>query len=314
MKKIQVALYDRKGYMPCLVGYLCKKGRGILEARLFTSLEMLTECAEAGNIDVLLAGEEVAEEIHGLDGKISKIMLLSEGNQVKEGCGYYLLFKYQPAQDIVKEVLEQIAEDDNIVYTEAFASKRSIGFIGVYAPFGGSGVTEYAVSLAGKLSEKGKVLYISLEQFHSLDFLQEKKKDASSYRGMSEVVFYLKQRKEKLALKLETVVTSWSGADYIFAVEDYRDLYSLSSEDVHQFLDVLSGQTDYETVIFDIGFLSEAALALMENCSVLYMPHAKTKQQKSKEAAFWRLLERGNHGRLSESFQRIEGDGVGYDR
>ena len=61
MKKIQVALYDKKGYMPCLVGYLCKKGRGILEARLFSSLEMLTECAEAGNIDVLLAGEEVQD-------------------------------------------------------------------------------------------------------------------------------------------------------------------------------------------------------------------------------------------------------------
>ena len=128
---------------------------------------------------------------------------------------------------------------------------------------------------------------------------------------MSEVVFYLKQRKEKLALKLETVVASWSGADYIFAVEDYRDLYSLSSEDVHQFLNVLSGQTDYETVIFDIGFLSEAALALMERCNMLYMPYAKTKQQKSKEAAFWRLLDRGNYGRLAEHFQRIEGNGGG---
>ena len=311
MKKIQVALYDKKGYMPCLVGYLCKKGRGILEARLFSSLEMLTECAEAGNIDVLLAGEEVAGELHGLAGKISRIMRLSEGNQVKEASEYYLLFKYQPAQEIVKEVLEQIAEDDNIAFTKAFSQRRAVDFIGVYAPFGGSGVTEYAVSLAGKLAEKGKVLYISLEQFHSLVFLQEKKKETISYRGMSEVVFYLKQRKEKLALKLETVVASWSGADYIFAVEDYRDLYSLSSEDVHQFLNVLSGQTDYETVIFDIGFLSEAALALMERCNMLYMPYAKTKQQKSKEAAFWRLLDRGNYGRLAEHFQRIEGNGGG---
>lgn len=309
MKKIQIALYDKEGYMSCLVGYLCRKGRGMLETRLFSSLDMLVTCAEAGKIDVLLAGEEVVEEIRGLEGKVAKIMLLSEGNEVKEGTGYYLLFKYQSAQEIVKEVLEQIAEDDTIAFTKAFPSKRRVSFVGVYAPFGGSGVTEYALSLAGRLAEKEKVLYVSFEQFHSLDFLQNTGKDAVSYRGMSEVIFYLKQRKEKLALKLETVVVSKERTDYIFAVEDYRDLYSLNSEDIRHFLEVLSQQADYETIIFDIGCLSEAMLYLMEHCDSLYMPQAETKQQKSKEAAFWRLLHRENHEPLLKSFQRIEGKG-----
>lgn len=309
MKKIQIALYDKEGYMSCLVGYLCRKGRGMLETRLFSSLDMLVTCAEAGKIDVLLAGEEVVEEIRGLEGKVAKIMLLSEGNEVKEGTGYYLLFKYQSAQEIVKEVLEQIAEDDTIAFTKTFPSKRRVSFVGVYAPFGGSGVTEYALSLAGRLAEKEKVLYVSFEQFHSLDFLQNTGKDAVSYRGMSEVIFYLKQRKEKLALKLETVVVSKERTDYIFAVEDYRDLYSLNSEDIRHFLEVLSQQADYETIIFDIGCLSEAMLYLMEHCDSLYMPQAETKQQKSKEAAFWRLLHRENHEPLLESFQRIEGKG-----
>ena len=309
MKKIQIALYDKEGYMSWLVGYLCRKGRGMLETRLFSSLDMLVTCAEAGKIDVLLAGEEVVEEIRGLEGKVAKIMLLSEGNEVKEGTGYYLLFKYQSAQEIVKEVLEQIAEDDTIAFTKAFPSKRRVSFVGVYAPFGGSGVTEYALSLAGRLAEKEKVLYVSFEQFHSLDFLQNTGKDAVSYRGMSEVIFYLKQRKEKLALKLETVVVSKERTDYIFAVEDYRDLYSLNSEDIRHFLEVLSQQADYETIIFDIGCLSEAMLYLMEHCDSLYMPQAETKQQKSKEAAFWRLLHRENHEPLLKSFQRIEGKG-----
>lgn len=309
MKKIQIALYDKEGYMSCLVGYLCRKGRGMLETRLFSSLDMLVTCAEAGKIDVLLAGEEVVEEIRGLEGKVAKIMLLSEGNEVKEGTGYYLLFKYQSAQEIVKEVLEQIAEDDTIAFTKTFPSKRRVSFVGVYAPFGGSGVTEYALSLAGRLAEKEKVLYVSFEQFHSLDFLQDTGKDAVSYRGMSEVIFYLKQRKEKLALKLETVVVSKERTDYIFAVEDYRDLYSLNCEDIHHFLEVLSQQADYETIIFDIGCLSEAMLYLMEHCDSLYMPQAETKQQKSKEAAFGRLLHRENHEPLLKSFQRIEGKG-----
>jgi len=309
MKKIQVALYDREGYMSCLADYLCKKGHNMLETRLFSGLDMLKECAGAGKIDVLLAGEEVVEEIRELEGEIAKIMLLSEGNQVKEGTGYYLLFKYRSAQEIVKEVLEQIAEDDTIAFTKAFSTGRAVSFVGVYAPFGGGGVTEYALSLAEKMAKREKVLYVSLEQFHSLDFLQGAEEDKASYRGMSEVIFYLKQRKEKLALKLETVVTSKEGLDYIFAVEDYRDLYSLNCEDVFQFLEVLSQQTDYETVIFDIGCLNEALLYLMEHCDKLYMPQAETKQQKSKESAFWRLLHRENHEPLMQSFQRIKGKG-----
>lgn len=309
MKKIQIALYDREGYMSCLVDYLCKKGHSMLETRLFSSLDMLAECAEAGKIDVLLAGEEVVEEIRRLEGKIAKIMLLSEGNQVKEGSGYYLLFKYQSAQEIVKEVLEQIAEDDAIGFTKTFSAKRTVSFAGVYAPFGGSGVTEYALSLARRLAEREKVLYVSLEPFHSLDFLQDAGKGTVTYRGMSEVIFYLKQRKEKLALKLETVVIPKEGTDYIFAVEDYRDLYSLSCEDVRQFLEVLSQQTEYETVIFDIGCLSEALLYLMEHCDKLYMPQAETRQQKSKESAFLRFLHRDNHEQLMQGFQRIQGKG-----
>ena len=74
-----------------------------METRLFTSLEMLKKAAEGGGIDVLLAGEEVAGEIRGLREKIPQIMLLSEGSQVSEKSDYYLLFKYQSAQNIVKD-------------------------------------------------------------------------------------------------------------------------------------------------------------------------------------------------------------------
>ncbi len=65
-------------------------------------------------------------------------------------------------------------------------------------------------------------------------------------------MFYLKQRKDKLALKLETLVVSMEDLDYILAVEDYRDLYSMNCEDIQLFLKVLLRQTEYEKIIFDI--------------------------------------------------------------
>lgn len=306
MRKIQIALYDKEGYMPCLVDYLCKKGHSMMETRLFTSKERLIERAEAGKIDVLLAGEEVAGEIRSIKDRIPQIILLSEGNQVSERSEYDLVFKYQSAQEIVKEVLAKVAEDDRIIFTQTLTAKRQIKLVGVYAPFGGSGVTECALSVAERLAQKGKVLYVSLELFHGLDFLPfpKKEKEEIPYRGMSEVIFYLKQRKEKLALKLETVVTSLAGVDYIFAVEDYRDLYSLSCEEMACLLEVLLQQTDYESVVFDIGCLSETSLYLMEQCSELYMPCPVTNQQQSKNRAFQRFLLREHHEQILELFQQ----------
>jgi hypothetical protein len=249
----------------------------------------------------------VSEEIRCLKEEIPQIMLLSEGTQVKEDSEYFLLFKYQSAQEIVKEMLAQIADNDRISFTHKVTTKRRLPLFGVYAPFGGSGVTEYALFLAKEFAKKEKVLYVSLELFHGLDFLQfsKKGKEEVSCRGMSEVVFYLKQRREKLALKLETVTVSQEEVDYIYAVEDCRDLYSLTSEDIHCFLEVLSQQTDYASVVFDIGFISEAVLYLMEQCTKLYMPQAVTRQQQSKERAFFRAMLRGNHEKLAQGFERV---------
>lgn len=308
LKKIQIALYDKAGYMDHLAEYLCRKGHSMLETRLFTNLDMLKQCAEKGRIDVLLAGEEVAAEIRCLKSKISQILLLSEGNQVCERSEYYLIFKYQSAQSIVKEVLAQIAEDDTICCAQKFTLKRAVELVGVYAPYGGSGVTEYALSMASELAKHYKTLYINMELFQGLDFLREERKVRAEefQRGMSEVIFYLKQRKEKLALKLETIVVSVDEVDHILAVEDYRDLYSLSCEDIRCFLKVLLQQTEYERIVFDIGYLGDSALYLMEQCSQLYMPRAVTKTQKSKEQSFFRFLQREDYEVMAQHFQKVD--------
>lgn len=294
--------------MPCLVEYLCKKSHQMIETRLFTSLEVLKGCANANEIDVLLAGEEVLEEIRGLEVKIPQIMILSEGKKVSEHSEYFLLFKYQSAQDIVKEVLSQIAENERIHYSQEMLSKKAAKVIGVYTPYGGTGVTEYAFAMARELARQNKTLYVNLEVFHGLDFLAPaaKEGEACVSRGMSEVIFYVKQRKEKLALKLESLTFSVERLDVISAVEDYRDLYYMNQEDVEYLLEVLLSQTDYEQIVFDIGYLGEASLYLMSQCKKLYMPKAVTDIQKSKERSFQRLLLRENCEQLVHIIQKIE--------
>lgn len=307
LNKIQIALYDTDGYMNRLVEYLCHKKRSMFETRLFTSLDLLKECVEGEKVDVLLAGEEAAQEIDCLKGSVSQIILLSE-SPINEQSECYRIFKYQSAQTVVKEVLEQIAEDDSICCMQKHTLKKAVELIGVYAPFGGSGVTEYALSMAKELAKHYRTLYVNLELFQGLEPILSGKKEQTEgefYRGMSEVIFYLKQRKEKLALKLESIVVSVGELDYILAVEDYRDLYSLNREDIRQLLKALLQQTEYERVVFDIGYLGDAVLYLMGQCSQLYMPEAMTAMQRAKERAFYRFLVRENLEHMAKGFQRV---------
>jgi len=308
VKKIQLALYSSTDYMKCLADYFCRRGHNMMETKLFTSMELLEKQAESGKIDVLLADGETAGQMQKLKSKIAQVILLSEDDKEDNNLEFYQIFKYQPAQELVKEVLSCIAENDKIPFVRSMVVSRTVEFLGVYAPFGGGGVTEYALSMAKELAKHNRALFISLEPFQGLDFLFTDGKDEheTAYRGMSEIIFYLKQRKEKLALKLETVIFSLDGLDYILAVEDYRDLHSLNCMDMQNLLEVISGQTEYEKVIFDIGFFGEAPLYLMEQCSRLYMPNAITKQQLSKQRAFQRLLLREGKDTLIQAFQTIE--------
>lgn len=308
VNKLRIALYDSSGYMTRLAEYICRKGYQMLETKLYTNLPFLKKCAAAGEIDVLLAGEEVAEEIAGLEADISQVILLTEGKGINPPPAYTLVFKYQPAQNIVQEILSHVAENDEIHVTQWTYRRKRIEFIGVYAPFGGGGVTTYALTAAKELSERHRVLYISLELFCGLDmfFSEGKHQEIISERGMSEVIFYLKQRKDKLAMKLESLISVIDGVRGILAVEDYRDLYQMTKEDMELFLDVLEKQTEYEKIIFDIGYLSDTILFLMSQCTRIYMPKAITESQQSKKRAFERLLIRENNTRISENIQEME--------
>jgi hypothetical protein len=285
----------------------------MIETRLFTSLEMLKKNTESGWVDVLLAGEEVVDEIQDIKDKIPQIMLLSEGGRAEEESEYYLLFKYQSAESLVREVLAQAAENDNIFYTQKLINKRAVEIIGVYAPFGGAGVTEYAVSMAEELAKKEQTLYVNMELFQGLplDTVGKRKNEEAFCRGMSEVIFYLKQRKEKLALKLETIVISKNNLSMIPTVEDYRDLYSLNCEDIRHFLKVLLQQTEYGKIIFDIGFMSDAVLYLLDRCNAVHMPKAVTVTQKRKQQSFIDFLQREGYAQIEKNILFVERQGNG---
>lgn len=307
-KKIKMALYDSDGYMISLVKYLCKKKQEIVETRLFTNLSMLQDYLKKGQVDVLLAQEEEADHMIGLQGFVPKLILLTEGNTVREASDFIPVFRYQSAEEMVREILEAVAEDDRIVYAGAVLAQRQGEIICGYSPFGGAGVSTFLMDLATDLAEKYSTLFISLEEFHGMEQLPPGKKgqQREEYRGMSEVIFYLQQRKEKLALKLDSLVYTWNQVDYLLAVENYCELYQMTKEDMKCFLQMLCYQTGYERLIFDVGYLGEAGDYLLEESDRIYMPLPKTPVQERKQRSWEQTWERQGKGKLLKTVCQVD--------
>ncbi len=309
VKKVRLAFFDRERSMTMLVNYLCREKQNLIETRVYTEERALTEAVERGGVDVLLATEVEEEFVKTYKERLPQIILLSEGKSVEEQSEFPKVFLYQSASEIVNEILEVLAENDRIIYGADIVLNQTVEMIGGYAPFGGCGVTGFLLEKAECSSADKRSLYISFEEFHGLSYLQKGRKGENLHtgKGMSEVLFYLRQGKGKLSFKLDSIVFSRGNLDYLFAVEDYRDLQDMTQGDARELLRVLPTQKKYECFYFDIGLLSRATLELLESCRVIYMPEAVTQMQLSKKEAFERNMYREGKEQLVRKIQYFQG-------
>ncbi len=123
---------------------------------------------------------------------------------------------------------------------------------------------------------------------------------------MSEAVYYIKQKKDKLAFKLASIIKHHKdGYNYILPVEDYSDLYSISQEDMECFTDVLGREMMYEKVVFDVGYIHVSSLKLFQVCDLLILPEASGQLQENKQHSFEKLLIRNGMDKVVQNIKYV---------
>ncbi len=305
MKKLLLAVLAEEVYAKRFADYINHHKNNFIELMIFTTVRSLSDYIKNSIIDILLFDNIIAEHIPE-DKNIHKIIILSEGEGVKEGNGYPVIFKFQSADMIVKEILNDAAEDDKIKKLSVGCIHMQTEFIAVFSPFGGAGVTGFAQNMSSSMGISKPTLYINLEVFDGFaEFADEGDTDRRYIRGMSEVVFYMKQNKDKLAFKLESVIKKADNYSMILPVEDYRDLYSIKYKDIMLLIGVLSDEMPYEKVVFDIGYINDVSLKLMNMCDRLIMPKPINTVQQNKYNAFIRLLMREKLDRLKDKIRLV---------
>ena len=216
------------------------------------------------------------------------------------GC---LLFGYgEPFDDkAVRELLTIIAEDEELSDITTNVKSKNTKIISVFSSFGGAGVSSFAWNKCKESSAFQKTLYVNLELFDGFGEFCEGTDNKRAYiRGMSEIVFYLKQEGSKLSVKLESLVRQRDGIYYILPVEDYKDLYSISVKEMKKFIEIIADETIYENIVFDVGYISDAVISLLEISDDIYMPKPLTGVQQNKLNSFYRILERTEKDKLRD--------------
>lgn len=302
MNKLLVALYDTQGYTRALAEYFEKKNF-LLDSRLFTKAESLNDFMREKKPDVLLLGQDVDRTcLRHLD-RVSHLIILSEGNCVSEGReDYPLIFKYQSAEKILKEIFAILEEDTSKESGEpgVIGKVRSrMEVWGIYHLYQAP-LTMQQICPEQEDSAK-KCLQINMELLSG----EDRGRLSEEERGLSEIIFYLKQKNSRLALKLRQLVQFSDGMDHIRPAADFRDLYSLCREDVDRLLTVIAGETGYERVVFDIGFLTDAALYLLYCCDRIYIPKAQCRWEEEQASGLEKLLIKEGLEEVLESIRYI---------
>lgn len=227
-----------------------------------------------------------------------KIVLTDTKGQGIDGC--QVIFRYQSGELILRQIF-QIYEEvsgKNVVY---WYKTKDLDLTAVYAPGGHELQLPFSVSYASLCGENKKVLLLNLSEFSGMNQLFGDKEGAN----FSDLVFGIRQNKEKFQLFFQQVLHHMQGFDYVQPPGNPQDLYELQEEDLEILLSLLKEQSEYQMIIFHCGMLNEWSRHVMDQCSKVYCVVKESMFGKYRKEEFEQFLEKESMDSLKKKVKYV---------
>lgn len=325
VKKI-LALCDREEeYLYHMADYLERKERFPFMVRAFTDTSQLIKFMDKNDIELLLIAENAYDE--SVKGKISgQVLLLNESGHEVKGVTENIN-KYQSTENIFRAVMSSYMEDGRELPRQ-IASGNKMKIIGNYSPIGRCLQTTFALSMGQILAKKHKTLYLNFESYSGFGHLLNRRYEAD----IMDALYYFNGEKEKLAYKLDGLMESINGLDYIPPVLSYKNLQEITGEQWIELFHEIERISDYEYLILDLSEQMDGLFDVLQECDQVFtiikedgIAEAKLRQyeallqsmnyetiaaktRKWNPPVFHRLssdMEQLTHGELAECVKRI---------
>lgn len=266
MKKSILAICDSEMmYVYNLMEYIHARKGEEFEVQAFTSVDSLSEYAGENQIEMLLVSDSVmCDRIKKLD--IQKIMILSQGEEIHELSEYPAVYKYQPADSLIKEVMECYAQ----VKTQASAVlfKTKVEVLAVYSPVKRTGKTSFALTYGQLLANTHGVLYLNLEDYAGFEGLMGK----TFTSDISDLMYFLGSGKGNLICRMSGMIQNINNLDYIPPAFSPFDLRSVKGEQWIELIEELCVYSSYEVILLDLGEQVDNLPEILRRCGKIYMP------------------------------------------
>lgn len=203
--------------------------------------------------------------------------------------------KYQSPELVVREMLNVIADGSGWKGCPE-ATDTAVKMIGIYSPVKRCLQTSFALSLGQLLAKEHKTMYLNFEMYSGLGELLRREYQSD----MLDVMYYFQSAREKLALRLPTIIQNAGGLDYIPPMQ-----YSLGIREVpgEQWLALcrdIAAIGEYEYMILDLDDGIDGLFELLKNCQKIYTITREDAFAQAKLRQYERMLQQGELGEISE--------------
>lgn len=260
-----IAICDKETvFVQILAECLRKKFKKNLEIEAFDNVDILLAAAKQKPMQLCLLGEKMTDSF-ALDELLNytqNIIYLSGKRRDDR------IFKYQSAEHIVADLLRICAEREITLFKERilFTRRKDIRILAFYAPARHLMQSTIALTMGQILAKEKKVLYLNLEPYSGFEYLLQKTYD----HDLMDILFFLKEGKEKFRLRMESMLERIGGLDYIPPVFCFPEMDEIESPLWHQLLERIVEETDYEILILDLTEHTRGLLSLLELCDEIF--------------------------------------------
>lgn len=306
--KIMAICDTEEGYAFRMAEYLLEKVKLPYTLHLFTAVEELEKFAGREEIEILLIAESawrlIKEEY--IRTQVAQMFILREGGEAEqtlipqESSGaaredMRCISKYQSPELVVREMLNVIADGGGWKGCPE-VTDTAVKMIGIYSPVKRCLQTSFALSLGQLLAKEHKTMYLNFEMYSGLGELLRREYQSD----MLDVMYYFQSVREKLALRLPTIIQNAGGLDYIPPMQ-----YSLGIREVpgEQWLALcrdIAAIGEYEYIILDLDDGIDGLFELLKNCQKIYTITREDAFAQAKLRQYERMLQQGELGEISE--------------
>lgn len=268
MKKSILVICDpNEQYAALFLSYVNEHNPTGFDIHIFTDVLALNTYMKETNVDVLLIAKEIAEDEFYEQAEV--VICLSEGSVSDKSETKHIIYKFQSAEQILRQVCKICAQEKNVHINSGFERKETCKQIGIFSPKGGSGKTTLAITLAQILGKWKKVLVVNLEAFPGNYSCEQEG------NGISALMYLMKQDREDYQMQVQSAVYRVGNFDYLSGVSHYLDLQQMKKENMECFLDCLQKYTNYDVIIYDMSFINESLWSVFERCDMVLEPRVE---------------------------------------